>query len=133
MSRVPGLCGRVVPSPEDPWASPLYSSNSTFEPRRCARSESMSRSARQTNSQGSSRCAIARQSSGPTPAGSPDVRTIRGSAALRVWSPSEFGFHVGFVAQAAQPQLGFFVGLTGANGLDGLPAFQLVGVVVLAP
>ena len=53
-------------------------------------------------------------------------RYARAAVQLRVC------FHVGLVAQAAQPQLGLFVGLTGADGLDGLAALQLVGVVELA-
>ena len=40
-------------------------------------------------------------------------------------------FDVRFVAQAAQPQLCLFVGLAGADGIHGLVALQLVGVVKL--
>src|SRR5450631_3891682 len=84
----------------------------------------MSWSARQTSSQGSSWRASARHSSGPMPAGSPEVSAMRGSLGLEL--------DVGFVPHAAQPQLGLLVRLAGPDGFHRLPALELVAVVVAA-
>src|SRR5215469_4173129 len=89
-----------------------------------ARSERSARSPKATSSQGSSCAATARHSSGPTPAGSPVVSAMRGTLRLV--------FDVRFVPHAAQPQLGFLVGLAGADRFHRLASLELVGVVVTA-
>src|SRR5580658_9449709 len=92
---------------------------------RSARSRSSSPSQRHTRSQGNASRAIATHSSGPMPAGSPQVSAIRGT--------SDSKFDVGFIAQTSQPQLRLFVGFAGANFLCRMLALQLVRIVELAP
>src|SRR5271168_1837070 len=89
-------------------------------------------------------CATATQASGPIPAGSPDVMTIRGvytSARLHsifdganeaARRASHLDLDKGFVAQPPQPQLGFFVRLALANGGERALAAYVVGAVVSA-
>src|SRR5580658_2878051 len=90
-----------------------------------ARSASSVRSPRQTSSQGRLRAASARHSSGPMPAGSPEVSAMRGSLGLVL--------DVGFVPHAAQPQLRLLVRLAGADGIHRLAALHVLGVVDAAP
>src|ERR1700688_709163 len=97
----------------------------TFEPMSRARCLSSSMSPIQTRSQGNASRATARHSSGPMPAGSPQVSAIRGM--------SDFKFDVGFIAQTSQPQLRLFVRLARANLLCRALALQLIRVVELAP
>src|ERR1700754_3727070 len=52
-------------------------------------------------------------------------------AGVRPMRHLQLRFYVRFIAQAAQPQLRLFVGLAGADGVHGLAALQLVGVVKL--
>src|SRR5688572_11598103 len=98
-----------------------------------ARSASRSKLPRMTMGQGSASWARARQRSGPMPAGSPAVTAmvIVGGAPA---SPgrSELVLDVRLVAQAAQPQLGFLVGLGLAQRLEGFLADHVLRVVELA-
>src|SRR5476649_2725937 len=89
---------------------------------RCLRS---SVSQRHTRSQGNASRAIARHSSGPMPAGSPQVSAIRGTSGSK--------FDVSFIAQTSQPQLRLFVRLAGANFIHRVLALQLIRVVEFTP
>ncbi len=88
-----------------------------------------------------------RQRSGPTPAGSPEVRATRGTLAFGIivtrhrlrragragrGERVELVLHVRLVAQAAHPQLRLFVGVAGADRLGGVAALELIRVVELA-
>src|ERR1700691_1763431 len=92
---------------------------------RSARSLSSSISPTHTRSQANVSRATARHSSGPMPAGSPQVSAIRGT--------SDSKFDVRLIAQTSQPQLRLFVRFARANFLRRVPALQLVRVVELAP
>src|SRR5580693_2431209 len=106
-----------VPGP----AGPGVSRSCTSSLSRRARAASRLRSPRHTSSHGWRTAASARHSSGPIPAGSPEVNTTRGILRLV--------FDVGIVAHTPQPQLSLLVGLAGADRFHGLPALDLVGVV----
>src|ERR1700723_771382 len=71
-------------------------------------------------------CAKTTQASGPIPAGSPDVMTIRGiyTTALHLH------FNKGLVAQPAQPQLGFLIRLAFADGGECALAAHIIRAVI---
>src|SRR5690349_24012504 len=75
------------------------------------------------------RAPIITHRSGPMPAGSPAVSTSRGRARMR---RSDVGIDEGLVAQPAQPQLGFLVGLAFAQLPESALAQRFLGGIELA-
>src|SRR5580704_9632235 len=85
-------------------------------------------SAATTRSARQSSCASATQASGPIPAGSPEVTTMRGTytACARL----HLDVDERLVAKPAEPKLGLFVGLALANRGKGLLPAHIVGAVI---
>src|SRR6185312_9660265 len=112
---------------------PSYGRNSTCNPSATARWANISRSPRQTRSQSSGRLATLKQTSGPMPAGSPEVSAMRGNTAGPATGSAGHDFHVGVIAKMLQPQLRVLIGLARPNGLHRVQPLDLLCLVMIAP
>src|SRR5208282_2832164 len=104
---------------------------SSGRPRSAAADRSRPASPATTSSAPKSACASMTQVSGPMPAGSPEVMTIRGRYTERLVR-LELDFDEGIVPQATQPQLGFLIRLAFADGGKGALPAHVRGAVVAA-